>query len=126
MHQNEEQAKLLESDLNRRSNHVMQESREAPPWKQITLFLLTIGVLILCALLLRPFSSAIVGAIVLAIITRRPYDWLTTKIKSRSVCAAITLVLVTLAVVIPTYLLAQELGEQAFATINAFRKGAHQ
>jgi len=104
----------------------MQDSREASSWKQITLFLLTIGVLILCALLLRPFSSAIVGAIVLAIITRRPFDWLTAKIKSRSVCAVVALVLITLAIVIPTFFLAQELGHQAYATINAFRAGAHQ
>jgi predicted PurR-regulated permease PerM len=104
----------------------MQDSREAPPWKQITLFLLTIGVLILCALLLHPFFSAIVGAIVLAIITRRPYDWLAAKIKNRSACAAIALILVTLAVVIPTFFLAQELGHQAYTTINAFRNGAHQ
>jgi predicted PurR-regulated permease PerM len=117
---------VIEPNLNGRSNHVMQDTRETPPWKQITLFLLTIGVLILCALLLRPFFSAIVGAIVLAVVTRHPYNWLTTKIKNRSVCAAIALVLVTLAVVIPTFFLAQKLGEQAFAAISAFRNGTHQ
>jgi len=104
----------------------MQDSREAPPWKQITLFLLTLGVLILCALLLRPFFSAIVGAIVLAVVTERPYDWLASKIKNRSASAAIALILVTLAVIVPTFFLAQELGKQAFTTINAFRNGAHQ
>ena len=104
----------------------MQESREAPPWKQITLFLLTLGVLILCVLVLQPFFSAIVGAIVLAVITRHPYDWLASKIKNRSACATLALILVTLAVIIPTFFLAQELAKQAFATINAFRAGAHQ
>jgi predicted PurR-regulated permease PerM len=104
----------------------MQDSREAPPWKQITLFLLTLGVLILCALLLRPFFSAIVGAIVLAVVTRRPYDWLATKIKNRSTCAAIALVLIILAVIVPTFFLAQELGQQALSTVSAFRNGAHQ
>jgi predicted PurR-regulated permease PerM len=104
----------------------MQDSRESPPWKQIALFLLTVGVLVLCALLLRPFFFSIVGAIVLAVITRRPYDWLATKIKNRSACAAIALVVVILAVIVPTYFLAQELGEQALATIIAFRNGAHQ
>ena len=76
----------------------MQDSRQETPWKQITLFLLTLGVLALCALLLHPFFSAIVGAIVLAVITRRPYDWLASKIKNRSNCAAVALVLVILAV----------------------------
>ncbi len=59
----------------------MQDSRAETNWKQITLFLITLGVLILCALVLRPFFSAILGAIVLAVITRRPYDWLGSKIR---------------------------------------------
>jgi predicted PurR-regulated permease PerM len=104
----------------------MQSSRQETPWKQITLFLLTVGILILCVLILHPFSSAIVGAIVLAVITRHPYEWLASKIKNRSLCSAIALIAIILAVVIPTFFLAQELGEQAFATVNAFRNGAHQ
>jgi predicted PurR-regulated permease PerM len=104
----------------------MPDDRAGTPWKQITLFLITLGVLILCALLLRPFFSGIVGAIVLAVITQRPYDWLASKIKNRSFCAAIALILMVLAVIIPTFFLAQKLGEQALATVNAFRNGAHQ
>jgi predicted PurR-regulated permease PerM len=104
----------------------MQDNRDEASWKQITFFLLTVGILVLCALVLRPFSSAIIGAIVLAVITRRPYDWLASKIKNRSLCAAIALILLTLAVIIPTFFLAQELGQQAFATVNDFRNGLHQ
>ena len=104
----------------------MPDDRQATPWKQITLFLLTLGILILCALLLQPFFSAIVGAIVLAVVTQRPYDWLAPRIKNRSLCAAVTLILIVLAVIIPTFFLAQKLGEQALSTINAFRNGAHQ
>jgi predicted PurR-regulated permease PerM len=104
----------------------MQDSRQAIPWKEITLFLITLGVLILCTLLLQPFFSAIVGAIVLAVVTERPYDWLASKIKNRSFCAAVALILIVLAVIIPTFFLAQKLGEQALATVNAFRNGAHQ
>ena len=104
----------------------MEDSHGALPWKEITFFLLTIGILLLCALLLRPFFSAIAGAVILAVVTQRPYDWLATKIKNRFVCAAAGLVLVTLAVIVPIFFLAQEIGEQAYATINAFRAGAHQ
>jgi len=104
----------------------MPDTRRETPWKQITLFLLTLGVLVLTALLLQPFFSAIVGAIVLAVVTRRPYDWLASRIKSRSLCAAIALILILLAVVVPTYFLADELGQQALVTVNAFRSGAHQ
>ena len=59
----------------------MQDGRRETPWKEITFFLLTLGVVLLCALILRPFSSGIIGAIVLAVVTRRPYDWLATKDK---------------------------------------------
>jgi predicted PurR-regulated permease PerM len=104
----------------------MPDDRAGISWKQITLFLLTLGVLILCALLLHPFFSAIVGAIVLAVITQRPYDWMASRIKNRSLCAAVTLTLIVLAVIIPTFFLAQKLGEQALHTVNAFRNGAHQ
>jgi predicted PurR-regulated permease PerM len=104
----------------------MQESREATPWKQITLFLITLTVLILCGLILQPFFSAIVLAIVLAVITQRPYDWLASKIKNRSLCSTVALILITLAIIIPAFFLARKLGEQALSTINAFRSGAHQ
>jgi predicted PurR-regulated permease PerM len=104
----------------------MQDSREAPHWKQITLFLLTIGVLVLCAILLQPFFSGIVGAIVLAVVTQRPYDWLASKIRNRSTCAAVALVLVILAVIVPTFFLAQELGQQALSAVNSLRSDASQ
>jgi predicted PurR-regulated permease PerM len=104
----------------------MQDSRQETPWKQITLFLTTLGILVLCGLLLQPFFTAIVGAIILAVVTRSPYNWLASKIKNRSLCAALALILVTLAVIVPTFFLAQEIGKQAFITINAFRGGAHQ
>jgi predicted PurR-regulated permease PerM len=104
----------------------MQDSRKETPWKQITLFLLTLGVLSLCALLLHPFFSAIVGAIVLAVVTRRPYDWLASKIKNRSTCAAAALVLVILAVIVPTFFLAQDLGKQTLNAVNALRSDASQ
>jgi predicted PurR-regulated permease PerM len=103
----------------------MQEGREAP-WKQITLFLLTLGTLVLCALLLQPFSSAIVGAIVLAVVIQRPYDWLATKIPNRSACATVALIIVILAVIVPTFFLAQDLGEQALAAVAALRSNASQ
>jgi predicted PurR-regulated permease PerM len=104
----------------------MPDDRAEIPWKQITLFFITLGVVILCSLLLRPFFSAIVGAIVLAVVTKRPYDWLASKIRNRSLCSAIALTLIVLAVIIPTFFLAQELGQQALNTVNAFRNGAHQ
>ncbi len=104
----------------------MQDGRRETPWKEITFFLITLGVVLLCTLILRPFSSGIVGAIVLAIVTRRPYDWLASKIKNPSTCAAIALVLITIAVIVPTFFLAQELGQQALNAVNALRSAPSQ
>jgi predicted PurR-regulated permease PerM len=104
----------------------MQDNRAATPWKQITLFLLTLGVLILCALLLHPFFTAIGGAIILAVITQHPYNWLTARIRNRNLCATIALVLVILAVVIPGFFLAQSISRQAFSAVNTLRDSATQ
>jgi predicted PurR-regulated permease PerM len=104
----------------------MQTDHEETVWKQITLFLLTLTFVILCAFLLRPFFNAIVLAIVLAVITQTPYNWLTTKIKHRSAAAALALVLVILAVIVPGYFLAQDLGKQAFSAVSALRDPNNQ
>jgi predicted PurR-regulated permease PerM len=99
----------------------MQEGRESPPWRQITLYLLTFAVLIVCAFILQPFFSAIVGAIVLAVVTEIPYPWLSTRIPHRTTCATVALILVILAVIVPGFFLAQELGEQALRAIVSLR-----
>ena len=104
----------------------MQDSHADLPWKQIALFLLTIGILALCALLLHPFFSAIVGAVILAVITQHPYNWLSARIRSRNLCATVALVLVILAVVVPGFFLAQSLGRQAFSAVNTLRSSTTQ
>lgn len=95
-------------------------------WQNVTLFLLTITVLVICALLLHPFFSAIVGAIAIAIVTRRPYDWLLGKIRNPDACAGVSVLLVLIAIVIPTYFLGQKLLSQAFDAVNTFRSEATQ
>jgi predicted PurR-regulated permease PerM len=104
----------------------MSISSEETVWKQIALFLLTLTIVIVCALLLRPFFTAIVGATVLAVIAHRPYIWLTTKIRNRSAAAAVAVALVALAVIIPGFFLAQDLGRQAFAAATALHENANQ
>ena len=103
----------------------MQPTRQAPPWSQITLFLLTGGTLLVCAFILQPLFSAIVGAVVLAVALQTPYDWLATKVKNRSACAALALVIVILAIIIPCFFLAQEIVQQAIHTVNALRHDAY-
>ncbi|WP_260704824.1 AI-2E family transporter [Edaphobacter flagellatus] len=103
----------------------MQTSNDTH-WKQVTLFLLTLAALVVCALILQPFLSAIVGATVLAVITQRPYQWLRSKISNRSVCAAVALLLIILVIVTPIYLLAQSLTGQAIDVVAALRSDSTQ
>src|SRR5690348_1213496 len=99
----------------------MPTSREETSWKQITLFLLTFGIIVVCAFILQPFFMAIVGAIVLAVITQRPYNWLDRRIRNKSLAATLALILVILAIVVPSFFLVQSLGKQVFATVKVLR-----
>jgi len=104
----------------------MPTSREETMWRQITFYLLTIAILVVCGFLLLPFFAAIIGAIVLAVITQRPYDWLASKIKNRSAAATLGLVLVVLAFIIPGFFLAQDIGKQAIHAVNTLRDDSTQ
>ncbi len=101
-----------------------QPTHQAPPWSQITLFLFTVAVIILCALILQPLFAATVGAIVLAVATQHPYDWLASKIRNRNLCAVVALLIVIIAIILPSVLLSQEIVDQAINTVNAFRHDA--
>ncbi len=90
-------------------NQPMPNHVQTNLWKQVTLYLLTFGAISICFFVIYPFLSGIIGAIVLAVITKRPYDWLTHKIKSRNLCAAIAVILVILSVIIPSFFILQDL-----------------
>lgn len=104
----------------------MQASSEASSWKQIAFFLLTLGVLILCALVLQPFLIAIVGAIVIAIITERPYLWLAQRLRHPNLCATVALILVILSIFVPVFFLAQDVGKQGTSLITTLRNESTQ
>jgi predicted PurR-regulated permease PerM len=91
----------------------MEAGSHETPWKQITL-------------ILQPFFSALVGAIVLAVVTQRPYQWLGSKISSSNACAALALVLIVIVIVTPVYILAQNLTEQAIDVVTSLRSDATQ
>jgi predicted PurR-regulated permease PerM len=104
----------------------MQVSNEASPWKQIAFFLVTLGVLVLCGLLLQPFLIAIVGAIVIAVVTERPYLWLASRLHHRNGCATIALLLITLSIIVPVFFLAQDVGGQGTSLIVSLRSETTQ
>jgi predicted PurR-regulated permease PerM len=104
----------------------MQVSNETSSWKQITFFLVTLGVLVLCAFLLKPFVAAIVGAIVIAVVTERPFLWLASRLRNRNLCATIALLLLVLSVFIPVFFLAQDVGQQGTNLITSLRSETTQ
>jgi predicted PurR-regulated permease PerM len=78
-------------------------------WKHITLYLLTLIIVAVCIVILYPFLLAITGAIVFAVTTQRPYNWLARKIRNPNACAALALILVILCIIIPSFFIGQDL-----------------
>lgn len=100
----------------------------APPeqpvtWKSATLFLLTIAVVIACLRMLAPFTPAIVGALVFAVVTRRPHLWLRQKTGNRTTAASIALLSVTLSIIVPGFLLLQNVGQHLLKAVRLFQNG---
>lgn len=81
-------------------------------WRSVTLFLLTLCIVALCGFMIRPFLPAMTGAIVLAIVTRSPHRWIESKLKHPSVAAAASVILVTLSIIGPAFLLAWNIALQ--------------
>lgn len=100
----------------------VQENR----WKQISLYLLTLVIVTICILIVYPFLLALTGAIVLAVVTQRPYKWLTLKISNRNASAALALFLVIVSIIIPSFLIAQELAYRTSTLITFLRSDVPQ
>jgi predicted PurR-regulated permease PerM len=56
-------------------------------WKSLTLFLITACILVISVEMIRPFLAALTGAIVLGVITQRPYRWIERKMGSSTLAA---------------------------------------
>jgi|SRR6187402_822259 len=95
-------------------------------WKHLTLFLLTLGVIVLCWMIALPFLSAITGAITLAVVTYRPYLWLESRVKRPTVAAALAVLAVTLSIITPAFFLVEELARQVLYGVNVLRTGVPQ
>jgi len=104
----------------------MPERADEGIWKQIAFFLLTLCVLVLCLRLLYPFLFAIVGAVVLAVVTQRPYKWMAQGLKNRNVSALVMVLLVVFSIIVPGFFLAQELGRQLLKLVALLSQGATQ
>jgi predicted PurR-regulated permease PerM len=88
-------------------------------WSGVTLFLLSIGAVIFCAMLVWPFLPALTGAVVLAVVTRRPYRWLAARLRNRTLASALALVLAVVSIVTPVMLVAYGVGQHVFDAIRS-------
>lgn len=102
------------------------ETKDETIWKTVALFLLSVAVLVVCALILYPFVPAITGAVALAIITRRPHLWWRARIRNRTAAAATELLLVTISIIAPALLLMQYLVRNAIAGTELLQDGQMQ
>jgi predicted PurR-regulated permease PerM len=81
-------------------------------WGGLTLFLASLGVVGLCGFIVWPFLPGLTAAVVLAVVTERPQRWLAGKVRNHTLAAAVALVLVVLAIVTPTFLVASAIGSR--------------
>ena len=92
-------------------------------WRGFTLFLITICAVLLCAVMVWPFLPGITGAVVLAIVTRRPYDWLLARLRKPVLAAAAAVVLVVLSIVTPAMLVAHGVGHHVLGAVRSLQSG---
>jgi predicted PurR-regulated permease PerM len=92
-------------------------------WSGLTLFLLSICGVLLCLLIVQPFLPGLTAAVVLAIVTQRPYRWILARLKRRALAAAVTVVLVALSIVVPLMLVAGSATQHILISVRSFQTG---
>jgi predicted PurR-regulated permease PerM len=93
-------------------------------WGGLTLFLITICALVVCAWILSPFLTAITGAIILAVVTQRPYQWILARLKKPTLAAAASILLVGLSIVGPALFFALAAARHLLNTVRNVQSGA--
>jgi len=92
-------------------------------WKSAALFMVTLALLTVSGFMLYPFLPAIAGAIVLAIVIRRPYGWWRAMVRNRTAAASSALLLVTISIVGPVLLLLTYLISLAISGAQMLQNG---
>jgi predicted PurR-regulated permease PerM len=93
-------------------------------WREVVLFLLTLGLLALCGRILLPFASALTWAVALAVATRPAYLWLDRRLGRPGVSSAIAVVLVLVLIVVPVTILAQHVVRELLRVARLVQTGA--
>jgi predicted PurR-regulated permease PerM len=89
----------------------------------IALGLGTLLALYVCYLLIKPFVPAITVAVAVAVATKAPHNWLRGKVRSKSLAAGLSVVLVGCLIVVPLSLLVTYLVGQIRAEVQQFTGG---
>lgn len=92
-------------------------------WSGLTLFLLSICGVVLCLVIVRPFLPGLTAAVVLAIVTNRPYHWILARMKKPTLAAAVTVVLVALSIVVPLMVVAGSAAQHILAVVRTLQTG---
>lgn len=103
-----------------------QQVRAGVDWSGFTLFLFSLCAVVLCAWIIWPFLPAITGAVILAVVTRRPYRWLAARFRNPSITAAIALLLVILSIITPATLVAYGVGQHVLDAVRVLKSGSPQ
>lgn len=93
-------------------------------WSGLTLFLVSICIVLLCLLLVRPFLSGITWAVVLAVVTQRPHRWICARVKNPALAATVTTILVALSIVVPSILILLSVGGHVLEAARSFQSAA--
>jgi len=82
---------------------------------------ITLGVFYLCYLLVLPFVPALTWAVAVAIVANPLHDWVQRRFRSRSIVAALVVVIITASVLVPATFVAQHVTNDAAASAEKLK-----
>lgn len=95
-------------------------------WRDIVLFVVTLGCIVLVGAVFLPFMPSIIWAVALAVVLRTPTRWLRKRIGKPGLAAGIELFLVIVLVLLPLSLLVRQLGSQLVQAAALVQSGQAQ
>jgi predicted PurR-regulated permease PerM len=84
---------------------------------------ITLGVFYLCYLLVLPFVPALTWAVAIAVIAHPLHEWVLRRFRSRSIVAALVVVILTASVLVPAVFVAQRVTNDAADTAEKLKSG---
>ncbi|MFC5861979.1 AI-2E family transporter [Acidicapsa dinghuensis] len=101
-----------------------QTIRSRSRWQMWAFFLLTLTAIVLCAFIVQPFLAGIAFAVTIAVCTQHPYRWLAARIRNRTLCASVALMVLLFVGIVPMVIIGLKLISQAASLITALQNGA--